>query len=96
MGSKSEINYEIYEKPAAQLVYTMRSSRSYLGGRVDLPEGMPWPECNGKPLRFLARVSLPDVHEFVPIDWLPKEGALLFFYDNDQEAWGFDPKDRGR
>jgi uncharacterized protein YwqG len=30
-----------------------------------------------------------------PIDWLPQDGALLFFYDLDQQPWGFDPKDRG-
>jgi uncharacterized protein YwqG len=29
------------------------------------------------------------------LDWLPKTGALLFFYDIDEMPWGFDPKDRG-
>lgn len=30
-----------------------------------------------------------------PIEWLPPSGALLFFYDLEQQPWGFDPIDRG-
>lgn len=95
MWGKRIKDYAIYERPAAQLVYTKRSSRSYLGGHANLPVGMPWPEYKGKPLRFLARISLLDVHRCVRMDWLPKDGALLFFYDINQETWGFDPNDRG-
>lgn len=95
MWGKRKKDYTIYEKPAAQLVYTRRTSKSHLGGPANLPEGIPWPEYNGKKLGFLARVSLADVHRCAAIDWLPKEGALLFFYDMDQETWGFDPNDRG-
>jgi uncharacterized protein YwqG len=29
------------------------------------------------------------------VDWLPRAGALLFFYDVDNQPWGFDPADEG-
>ncbi len=29
------------------------------------------------------------------MDWLPRIGLLLFFYDMETEPWGFDPEDRG-
>jgi uncharacterized protein YwqG len=29
------------------------------------------------------------------LDWLPASGLLLFFYDLQDQPWGFDPKDRG-
>lgn len=56
---------------------------------------LPWPEWKGRRLSFLARVSLPELHRVRKFDWLPSEGALLFFYDVDEQPWGFDPRDRG-
>jgi hypothetical protein len=29
------------------------------------------------------------------VPWLPPAGRLLFFYDAENQPWGFDPKDRG-
>jgi uncharacterized protein YwqG len=88
--------YEASKKPTAQLVRSDQPTRSHLGGQPNLPADIVWPEYLDRKLTFLARLSLPEVQACLPIDWLPKEGALLFFYDGEgQESWGFDPADRG-
>ena len=69
---------------------------SKIGGCPDLPEGVAWPAWNGVPLSFLAQVRLEDVAALDAEHVLPESGLLLFFYDPYQEAWGFDPKDKGR
>jgi uncharacterized protein YwqG len=80
---------------AIQVVAGNAASRSYFGGAPHLPVGIDWPKCQGKPLTFLARLSLSDLNAAHRIEWLPTSGALLFFYDVDNQPWGFDPKDRG-
>jgi uncharacterized protein YwqG len=82
-------------QPAVHLVHTNDPSLSYLGGLPRLPEDASWPVRNGTRMEFLARLSLTELHRAQPISWLPTEGALLFFYDVEEEPWGFDPKDRG-
>jgi uncharacterized protein YwqG len=81
--------------PAVHIVKTDVPSRSHFGGAPNLPVGVDWPERKGTRLGFLARLSLSEMCRAHPIDWLPQDGALLFFYDLDQQPWGFDPKDRG-
>ena len=81
--------------PAVHIVKTDAPSRSHFGGVPNLPAGIDWPQRNGARLGFLARLSLAEIHRAHPIDWLPHDGALLFFYDINGQAWGFDPKDRG-
>jgi uncharacterized protein YwqG len=81
--------------PAVHVVKTDEPSRSHFGGWPNLPPGIEWPARAGTPLAFLARMSLADIRRAHPVDWLPDAGALLFFYDIDQQPWGFDPKDRG-
>jgi uncharacterized protein YwqG len=80
---------------ALRLAKIDRPSRSYLGGDPMLPAGVPWPKKDDKPLGFLARISLSDLQTQCPTSWLPGDGALLFFYDDKEQPWGFDPKDRG-
>lgn len=82
-------------EPGALLVPVDAPAKSHLGGGPNLPPGVPWPTHKGQPLGFLARISLPELHATRRIDWLPADGALLFFYDVDNQPWGFDPKDRG-
>lgn len=82
-------------QPAIHLVHTSDPSQSHLGGLPRLPDGVPWPMRNGARLGFLARLSLAELHRAHPISWLPAQGALLFFYDMDEQPWGFDPRDRG-
>src|SRR5688572_17875775 len=68
---------------------------SYLGGEVALPTALDWPSKGGKPLTLLASLDLGEINAAVRIEWLPSSGRLLFFYDVDEQPWGFDPKDRG-
>ena len=81
--------------PAVHVVKTDAPSLSHFGGSPSLPPGRRWPERDGRRLGFLARLSLPEIHRAQPVDWLPRTGALLFFYDMEQQPWGFDPRDRG-
>ncbi len=81
--------------PAVHIVKTDGPSRSHFGGVPNLPPGLDWPERKGTRLGFLARLSLAELCHAHPIDWLPHDGALLFFYDIHEQPWGFDPKDRG-
>ena len=41
---------------------------------------------------FLACIDLSQLPR--TFDWLPKSGRLLFFYDMEEQPWGFDPNDR--
>jgi uncharacterized protein YwqG len=40
-------------------------------------------------------LSLAELQAREATTWLPIEGALLFFYDDEKQPWGFDPTDRG-
>lgn len=83
-------------KPAVFLDEGIDSlSASHLGGSPELDADQSWPECNGRPLSFLAAVDLADVAETDSGLNLPRSGVLNFFYDVDRQPWGFDPADRG-
>jgi uncharacterized protein YwqG len=72
------------------------SGTTRLGGQPDLPAAAAWPRHQGEPLSFLLQVDLADVGPLLPEGHLPDSGLLSFFYDAvTQEAWGFDPDDRG-
>jgi uncharacterized protein YwqG len=83
------------ERVALHVVRVNTPTRSHLGGGPGLPPGIAWPQREGRNLRFLARLSLSELQAVELTDWLPQSGALLFFYDDDQQPWGFDPMDRG-
>lgn len=69
--------------------------QSRFGGLPDVPAAFDWPRWHERPLAFLAQINLADVAGFECSVKLPRAGWLLFFYDPEQEAWGFDPADRG-
>lgn len=81
--------------PAIQVLTSARPAYSHFGGDPKLPSTVAWPEKDGRKLDFLARLSLAELRAAHPVEWLPHEGALLFFYDIQEGPWGFDPKDRG-
>lgn len=68
---------------------------SRLGGHPDLPDSFPWPSFNGLPQSFVAQINLAEVHPFDTDQLLPSAGLLTFFYDSEQQVWGFDPVDKG-
>lgn len=67
---------------------------SRLGGLPVLPAAQPWPEWKAKPQAFLAQIDLGEINAACD-SFLPGTGQLFFFYDQEQSAWGFDPKDLG-
>ena len=67
---------------------------SRLGGGPDLPEGFSWPIHKKRPLDFLLQVDLRDLSPFQGMELLPKDGLLSFFYDLEEQPWGFDPAER--
>lgn len=80
-------------KPSILIKTTLTNSASYLGGTPPLFPAFKWPEHKGRPMGFLACIDLSQLPD--ALDWLPKTGKLLFFYDMEEQPWGFDPNDRG-
>jgi uncharacterized protein YwqG len=68
---------------------------SRLGGGPDLPVSFEWPENKGRPLDFLLQIQLTDVAPFDTAGPFPQAGLLSFFYDLENQPWGFDPQDLG-
>jgi uncharacterized protein YwqG len=78
---------------------------SRLGGQPDLPVGHSWPAWDnpgkygrtagqGTLLSFLGQINLAELQAQVPTPDLPAQGLLLFFFDAENEPWGFDPTDQ--
>ncbi len=82
------------ERPAIAIGHGA-SAFSRIGGLPQLPENEAWPvDEAGTPLAFLCQIALPELPDLARELGFPARGALFFFYDWDQSAWGFDPKDR--
>jgi uncharacterized protein YwqG len=68
---------------------------SRLGGAPNLPPDIEWPTSpSGSSLAFLAQLDLSAIPPIPGMD-LPREGALFFFYDSVEQAWGFSPEHAG-
>ena len=52
---------------------------SKFGGTPDLPEGINWPEFEGKPMIFLAQINFDETKDYDVEGILPKSGILYFF-----------------
>lgn len=65
-----------------------------LGGRPNLPAELQWPTWKGSPLAFVAQLELSELPQ-IPGLLLPRTGALYFFYEGGEQAWGFSPEDKG-
>ncbi len=86
---------EITTQPAEEDQLTLGQSK--IGGIPDIPALFEWPKTEeGKSLSFIAQINLSEVSMYNSTALLPKTGLLYFFYCADQEAWGFDPKDKDR
>lgn len=66
-------------------------ARSKLGGRPYLTADFRWPNTKKRPLDFLLQIDLADVNQFAPVGVLPDSGLLTFFYDLENQPWGYDP-----
>ncbi len=81
--------------PAIAISASAEAKLSRVGGLPSLPDGVPWPEWKDKPLAFLCQIDLTEIPEACERQGLPASGMLYFFYNQEQETWGFDPKDKG-
>jgi len=84
-------------KPAIRLTTGKRSAQAVnrFGGRPNLPKVIRWPDwMDGQPLSFIAQLDLATLPKIRDLP-LPRSGSLFFFYDAENQPWGFDPKDKG-
>lgn len=82
-------------KDAIFVVKSATTTKSYFGGTPPISTHYSWPTRHGRPLSFLACIDCSELPRTADLDWLPDSGLLLFFYDIQDQPWGFDPKDRG-
>ncbi|MGE6257081.1 YwqG family protein [Heyndrickxia sporothermodurans] len=67
--------------------------QSKFGGLPDLPSTISFPTYKNGDLTFLAQLNLQEVEVFDQKQLLPKKGFLYFFYDIEEQPWGFDTDD---
>jgi len=70
------------------------ASGNRLGGSPNLPQEFDWPTWREVPLPFVAQLDLATLPQTSDLP-LPRTGALFFFYEGGETAWGFTPEDRG-
>ena len=95
-GIKVHLDYlNSLRMPAIALSKSGREAFSRIGGLPALPEKVAWPEWKSVPLAFLCQLDLSEIPEKCVQNALPGTGILYFFYSQEQDTWGFDPKDKG-
>lgn len=95
-GIEAQLAYlNTLKKPALALRKSEVKTFSRMGGLPALPDGTPWPEWKGVPLAFLCQLDLQEIPPNCERNGLPESSMLYFFYNQEQETWGFDPKDKG-
>jgi uncharacterized protein YwqG len=67
---------------------------SRFGGSPDVAADFVWPTRDGRSLGFLAQINCAEVGEYDPERIIPAAGLLQFFYDIQEQPWGFDPEDK--
>jgi uncharacterized protein YwqG len=86
---------ESYEKPAIAFQLSDQtatsSTRSKLGGLPLLPTSYSWPRSSQRDLDFLLQIDLAEIADLDPTEALPPSGILSFFYDLENQPWGYDP-----
>ncbi len=80
-----------WARPGVQHAPALGGSR--IGGWPDLTEGSSWPTWRGRPMAFIAQISLAEAHAAQPELKLPDTGLLSFFlgcsddtYTKDEDA----------
>jgi uncharacterized protein YwqG len=95
-GIEEHLDYlKSLRTPAIAMSASAEAKRSRIGGLPLLPDGVPWPEWKNKPLSFLCQIDLNEIPDACERHGLPDSGMLFFFYSQEQDTWGFDPKDEG-
>jgi uncharacterized protein YwqG len=89
LAALAEPAYRITARRAALSDLPLGASR--FGGSPDAPAGFAWPTHRGRNLTFLAQLDLGEIEA----ESLARTGWLLFFYDDAEQPWGFDPLHAG-
>lgn len=87
--------YSIRMRLSATREEALAIGASKVGGLPDLPPEIRWPEWNGVPLSFVAQIHLPDIASYDREGALPHTGMLSFFYEAEEQPWGYDPAHQG-
>jgi uncharacterized protein YwqG len=104
ISSKGDLEVDLSEhrqfidslrEPAIRFEKGGKSSFNKIGGLPIANVSLKWPVWKDKPLAFLCQIDLGTIPKSEFTKNLPSDGLLYFFYDQEQETWGFDPKDRG-
>lgn len=74
-------------RPTLLLVPATAPGFSKIGGLPDLPAAAAWPIGLSQPRAFVAQVDLATFQGESGIDWLPIEGRLYLFFDDDRNGW---------
>lgn len=72
---------------------SVANTNSKLGGNPYLPAHFIWPTDKDRPLDFLLQIDLAAASKFDSLRLLPQNGFLSFFYDLENQPWGYDPSD---
>ena len=82
-------------RPCLRIEVKQRGGVSRLGGVPSFSPGRAWPQWNGAPLGFLAKLDLAEIRDGRGPDWLPARGLLNFFYNVEQLTDGCRQEDAG-
>lgn len=93
--SEHKAYLDTLRKPTIRIEKSHHSGLSKIGGLPIANAALKWPVWKGKPLAFLAQINLGELPRSNTSQSLSKSGLLYFFYDQEQNTWGFDPNDRG-
>jgi uncharacterized protein YwqG len=73
-------------RPTLLLTPAKVSGFSKLGGLPDLPSDQPWPVGEREPRAFVAQIDLGAIQPHVNLDWLPTDGRLYAFFDDERNG----------
>lgn len=68
------------------------NNRTRFGGAPLLAPGIEWPRSDRGPLSFVSQIDFRELRGFGGDGLvLPTDGVLTFFYDVEEQPWGYDP-----
>lgn len=73
-------------RPTLLLVPAKESGFSKLGGYPELPAEVGWPAGEKGPRFFVAQIDLAAFQGHVQFDWLPENGRIYAFYDEERHG----------
>lgn len=96
-GNFEELLKTMFRNSIVMTIGGAADGRTRFGGVPDVPAGFVWPvyEYEGEetPLAFLAQIDCADLAAYDAENLLPKTGLLSFFYDYENQPWGFEEGD---